>query len=43
MDSVRQLAEKAKNAIVEAYVNLEGEQDAFRVEAGIKAAVDKRL
>jgi hypothetical protein len=43
VDSVRQLAADAKDTIVDAYVNLEGEQDAFRLEGEIKAAFTQKV
>jgi hypothetical protein len=38
LDDVRQSAGDTRDAITDAYVNLEGEADAFRVEGAVKAA-----
>jgi len=42
-DNVRQLASAAKDAVADAYVNLEGEKDAFRVEGEITAAFTQQV
>lgn len=42
-DSVRQLASDAKDAVADAYVNLEGEKDAFRVEGEIASAFSQQV
>jgi hypothetical protein len=43
VEDVRDLAGEARNAIIDTYVNLEGEADAFRVEGETKAAFDHKL
>ncbi len=40
---LRELAADARDAITEAYVKLEGEQDAFRVEGEVKAAFASKV
>ncbi|WP_426564265.1 hypothetical protein ACPPVT_00065 [Angustibacter sp. McL0619] len=42
VDDVRQSAADARDAITDAYVKLEGEQDAFRVEAQVKTAFGQK-
>jgi hypothetical protein len=43
VDDVRDLAADARDAIMDTYVNLEGEQDAIRVEGDIKAAFTQKV
>ena len=43
VDDVRDLAGEVKEAIVEAYVRLEGEEDAFRVEREVTTAFSKKI
>jgi hypothetical protein len=43
LDSLRDLAGDARDAIAATYVNLEGELDAFRVEAQVKAGFTKKV
>jgi hypothetical protein len=43
VDDVRDLAAKAQKAIFDAYVNLEGEQDAMRVEGEIKTKFTSKV